>query len=78
MKMATGILPLPDVLAGGVNVSLGTDGALNNNTHDMFGEMKAAVLLQNAVRRSASALSAETVLEWRPSMAPAPSGERMS
>jgi cytosine/adenosine deaminase-related metal-dependent hydrolase len=63
MKMATGILPLPDVLAAGVNVSLGTDGALNNNTHDMFGEMKAACLLQNAVRRSASAMTAMTALE---------------
>jgi cytosine/adenosine deaminase-related metal-dependent hydrolase len=63
MKMATGILPLPDVLAAGVNVSLGTDGALNNNTHDMFGEMKAACLLQNAYRRSATAMAAATALE---------------
>jgi len=63
MKMATGILPLPDVLAGNVNVTLGTDGALNNNSYDMFGEMKAACLLQNATRRSARALSAETALE---------------
>ena len=63
MKMATGILPLPDVLAAGVNVSLGTDGALNNNTHDMFGEMKAACLLQNAIRRSASAMTAPQALE---------------
>ncbi|MEP7239627.1 MAG: amidohydrolase [Devosia sp.] len=63
MKMATGILPLPDVIAAGVNVSLGTDGALNNNTHDMFGEMKTACLLQNATRRHASALLASTALE---------------
>jgi cytosine/adenosine deaminase-related metal-dependent hydrolase len=63
MKMATGILPLPDLLAAGVNVSLGTDGALNNNTHDMFGEMKAACLLQNCIRRSASAMTAPVALE---------------
>jgi cytosine/adenosine deaminase-related metal-dependent hydrolase len=63
MKMATGILPLPDVLAAGVNVSLGTDGALNNNGYDLFGEMKAACLLQNATRRSASALTAHAALE---------------
>ena len=63
MKMATGILPLPDVLAAGVNVSLGTDGALNNNGYDMFAEMKAACLLQNATRRSASALTAHQALE---------------
>jgi len=63
MKMATGILPLPDVLAAGVNVSLGTDGALNNNSYDLFAEMKAACLLQNATRRSASALTAHQALE---------------
>jgi hypothetical protein len=53
-----GYLQLADVLAAEVNVSLGTDGAPNNNTHDMFGEMKAACLLQNATRRSASAITA--------------------
>jgi cytosine/adenosine deaminase-related metal-dependent hydrolase len=63
MKMATGVLPLTDVLGAGVNVSLGTDGGLNNNTHDMFGEMKAACLLQNCVRRSATAMTALTALE---------------
>jgi cytosine/adenosine deaminase-related metal-dependent hydrolase len=63
MKMATGILPLPDVLAAGVNVSLGTDGALNNNGYDLFAEMKTACLLQNATRRSASALTAQQALE---------------
>lgn len=63
MKMATGILPLVDVLAAGVNVALGTDGALNNNSYDMFAEMKAACLLQNAVQKSASAMTAEKALE---------------
>ena len=63
MKMATGILPVPDVLSAGVNLGLGTDGALNNNSYDMFAEMKTACLLQNATRRSANALSAESVLE---------------
>ncbi|MBT8078691.1 MAG: amidohydrolase [Gammaproteobacteria bacterium] len=63
MKMATGILPLTRVLATNVNVSLGTDGALNNNSYDMFAEMKTAVLLQNAINRSASAMTAATALE---------------
>lgn len=63
MKMATGILPLPDVLDAGVNVALGTDGALNNNSYDMFAEMKTTCLLHNSVRNSASAMTAETALE---------------
>ncbi|MBJ90317.1 MAG: hypothetical protein CMO98_10715 [Woeseia sp.] len=63
MKMATGILPLVDVLNAGVNVSLGTDGALNNNSYDMFSEMKSACLLQNAIRQSPTAMTAQTALE---------------
>ena len=63
MKMATGILPLTSVMAAGVNVSLGTDGALNNNSYDMFGEMKTACLLQNAIGRSATALTAQSAFE---------------
>ncbi len=63
MKMATGNLPLVDVLAAGVNVGLGTDGALNNNSYDMMAEMKTAVLLQNSMCRNARALGAHQVLE---------------
>ena len=61
--MATGILPASDVLHAGVNLALGTDGALNNNTYDMFAEMKAACLLQNSSKRSARALRPEHALE---------------
>lgn len=63
MKMATGILPVPDVLSAGVNLGIGTDGALNNNGYDMFAEMKTACLLQNSVRKTAGVLQPETVLE---------------
>ena len=63
MKMATGNLPLVDILSAGVNVSLGTDGALNNNSYDMISEMKTAVLLQNSMCRNAKALGAHQVLE---------------
>ncbi len=63
MKMATGILPASDVLHAGVNVGLGTDGALNNNSYDMFFEMKCACLLQNSTKRSARALLPEQALE---------------
>ena len=51
MKMATGIFPLPEALTAGVCVALGTDGGLNNNTHDMFAEMKTGALLHNATQR---------------------------
>jgi cytosine/adenosine deaminase-related metal-dependent hydrolase len=63
MKMATGITPVPALLEAGVNVSLGTDGGANNNSHDMVREMKAACLLQNVANRRTAALTAEAALE---------------
>ena len=63
MKMATGILPAADVIAAGINLGIGTDGALNNNGYDMFAEMKTACLLQNSTKRSPIALSPEKALE---------------
>ena len=63
MKMATGVLPAADVLHAGVNLGLGTDGALNNNSYDMFLEMKCACLLQNSLKRTPRALVPEQALE---------------
>ena len=63
MKMATGVLPAVDVLHAGINLGLGTDGALNNNSYDMFLEMKCACLLQNSLKRTPRALLPEQALE---------------
>ncbi len=63
MKMATGVTPVPALLAAGVNVSLGTDGAANNNCHDLIREMKAGCLVQNVVQRRPGAVTAEQVVE---------------
>jgi 5-methylthioadenosine/S-adenosylhomocysteine deaminase len=49
------------MLARGVSVSLGADGAPCNNRLDMFTEMRTAALLQK-VRHGASALPARKVL----------------
>lgn len=63
MKMATGVTPVPALLAAGVNVSLGTDGGANNNCCDMLREMKAGCLVQNVTNRGAGTVTAEQVLE---------------
>jgi len=63
MKMATGSFPLPAALTAGARVALGTDGGLNNNTHDMFAEMKIGALLHNATHRRAATIPATTTLE---------------
>ena len=45
MKLASGIAPVPGLLAAGVVVGLGTDGAASNNDLDMFEAMREAALL---------------------------------
>jgi 5-methylthioadenosine/S-adenosylhomocysteine deaminase len=62
LKLASGFCPAQALLAAGVNVALGTDGAASNNDLDMLGEMRSAALLGKAVSNDASALPAHTVL----------------
>lgn len=62
-KLASGVAAVPDMLAAGVNVCLGTDGAPCNNTYDMFREMHMASVLQAGARREAGVLPATAVLE---------------
>ncbi|TCO83506.1 5-methylthioadenosine/S-adenosylhomocysteine deaminase [Plasticicumulans lactativorans] len=58
LKLASGFCPVARLLAAGVNVALGTDGAASNNDLDMFGEMRSAALLAKAVAGDAAALPA--------------------
>lgn len=45
MKIADGIAPIPGYLKAGVTAALGTDGAMWNNSNDLFREMKGVCLL---------------------------------
>jgi 5-methylthioadenosine/S-adenosylhomocysteine deaminase len=63
MKLASGICPVSKLLAAGVNVALGTDGAASNNDLDMFGEMRSAALLGKLAAADASAVPAATALQ---------------
>ncbi len=62
MKIASGIAPITELLAAGVRVGLGTDGAASNNDLDMWEEMRLASLLQKVDRMDPEVLSATTVL----------------
>ncbi|MBI4813829.1 MAG: amidohydrolase family protein [Methanobacterium sp.] len=63
MKLASGISPVSDLLANGVCVSLGTDGAASNNNLDLFQEMKTSSLLQKVRKLDPTVLPAGNVLE---------------
>src|SRR5262245_762064 len=50
LKLGSGIARVTEMLARGIPVSLGADGAACNNRLDMFTEMRSAALLQKALR----------------------------
>ncbi len=62
MKIASGISPVAEMLAAGVRVGLGTDGAASNNDLDMWEEMRLAAFLQKVDRMDPEVLPADTVL----------------
>ena len=63
MKTAAGLMPVMELLAAGVPVGLGTDGAASNNNQDMFEEMDLAAKQQKFARMDPKALSALQAVE---------------
>ena len=62
LKLASGFAPIAQLLAAGVNVAFGTDGAASNNRLDLMQEMRLAALLAKAVARDAQAMPAHLAL----------------
>jgi len=62
MKLGCGIAPVAELLAAGVNVALGTDGAASNNRLDLFGEMRFAAMLAKAATGDPSMFPAQQAL----------------
>lgn len=62
LKLASGFCPVAALLAAGVNVACGTDGAASNNDLDMLGEMRTASLLAKGVSSDPCALPAADAL----------------
>jgi 5-methylthioadenosine/S-adenosylhomocysteine deaminase len=63
MKLASGIAPVPALLAAGLCVALGTDGCASNNDLDLFLEMDTAAKLHKVATLDPTALPAEQVLK---------------
>ena len=62
-KIASGIAPIPAMLAAGVNVSLGTDGGPSNNTYDMIHDMRWASYIHKVNGFDPTLTPSEVVLE---------------
>jgi 5-methylthioadenosine/S-adenosylhomocysteine deaminase len=62
MKLASGVAPVPNMLARGITVGLGTDGAASNNDLNLFGEMDTAAKCHKLARLDPTAVKAADVV----------------
>jgi 5-methylthioadenosine/S-adenosylhomocysteine deaminase len=63
MKLASGIAPVPDMIAKGIPVGLGTDGCASNNNLDLFGEMDMAAKLHKVNNLDPTVMNAQTLIK---------------
>jgi 5-methylthioadenosine/S-adenosylhomocysteine deaminase len=63
MFLGDGITPIPDMLAAGVTVGLGSDGGCSNNRVSVFDEMRMCALLQKVAHLNSNIMPAEATLE---------------
>lgn len=63
MKLASGVAPIPAMLAKDLAVGLGTDGAASNNDLDMWEEMDTAAKLHKLTSNDPKTLPAESAFE---------------
>ncbi|MBN1830758.1 MAG: amidohydrolase [Deltaproteobacteria bacterium] len=62
MKLASGIAPIPEMLAKQMTVGLGTDGCASNNNLDLIAEMDTAAKLHKLASMDTTVMDAPTVL----------------
>ncbi len=63
MKLGNGFAPVPELVAAGINVCLGTDGAASNNAQNMFREMSLLALIHKGTHDTPQCISADEVLD---------------
>jgi 5-methylthioadenosine/S-adenosylhomocysteine deaminase len=62
MKLADGVAKVPELMAAGVRLGLGTDSNLSNNNLDMFEEMRIGAMLQKLWRNAPESMPCEQLL----------------
>ena len=63
MKLSSGIAPVPQMIAQGITVGMGTDGGASNNNMDLFTEMDMAAKLHKVQAMDPTVMDALTVLK---------------
>jgi 5-methylthioadenosine/S-adenosylhomocysteine deaminase len=63
MKLASGVMPVVDLISADAAVGLATDSAASNNNQDLFQEMNIAAKLQKVTRMDPRALPAHQAVE---------------
>ena len=63
LKLASGVAPVPTMIARGLKVGLGTDGAASNNTLDLLRDLQLTALLHKGVSGDPTALPASALVE---------------
>ena len=63
LKLGSGIAPIPDLLRAGVNVTLGTDGAISGNDLDLWCALRLAATLHKGVNEDATLISTQQAFD---------------
>ncbi len=63
MKLGNGFAPIPEMMAKGINVCLGTDGAASNNSLNMFHEMSLMALIHKGTHKTPECVGAKDVFK---------------
>ena len=63
LKLGNGIAPLPEMIAAGVKLAIGTDSVASNNSLDLFEELKHATIVHRGAREDAAAVLAPDTLD---------------
>ncbi len=63
MKLGNGFAPVPEMMAKGINVCIGTDGAASNNSLNLIHEMSLAALIHKGTHATPQCVSAVETFE---------------
>lgn len=63
MRLGSGVAAVPDMLAAGLRVGLGVDGAASNDTQDMLESLRIGAYVQRAVNKKADLFGFDAMLD---------------